>query len=84
MQPTDLLRIPVRLFWFLSKNIDRIQADNDLRLFNLNLVVASASGEGAKEAIEGYRNGLIEQRGEVIREEQVASAPDDILAFTNL
>ena len=68
----------------MSKNIDRIQADNDLRLLNLNLVVASAGGESSKEIIDTYRNSLIEQRGEIVQEAQIISETSEILAFTQM
>ncbi|WP_354734409.1 hypothetical protein [Acinetobacter nosocomialis] len=37
-----VLKLPIRIFWLLSKNIQRIQARNDLR--HLNVATAAAFG----------------------------------------
>lgn len=42
--------MPIRTFWSFTKNINRIQADNDLRA--MDIALSANSGEFAKELRE--------------------------------
>lgn len=52
------MRMPVRRFWLLHRNVTRIQAEEDLR--QLTTVNAAQAPEAAKE----YREQLVLQIGE--------------------
>lgn len=56
----DLLSLPIRFFWTLHINIDRIQAQKDMRSLSL-MNCAFVGGEGAKK----YRELLIMELGDV-------------------
>lgn len=55
----DLLNIPVYVFWELAKNIDRIRAEEDMRLFAL---MQNVVGGDPKEL---YRH-LNKEKGQVV------------------
>lgn len=55
----ELLDLPIYLFWELSKNIGRLQAEQDLRLFRL---LQNIIGGNPKE----YINDLVKERGNII------------------
>lgn len=68
----------------MSRHIDRIRADQELRLFDLHLVASSVSMGGNKEMIDNYRAMLLEQRGMIVRMEEKISSESDIMNFLNM
>lgn len=50
MSLDEVMRMPIRTFWSFTKNINRIQADNDLRA--MDIALSANSGEFAKELRE--------------------------------
>lgn len=54
MSPLELLGVPITMFWMLSRNIDRLRAEEDVR--NLQVArAAQADGEGVKAFMEGLQ-----------------------------
>ena len=54
MSPLELLGVPLTMFWMLSRNIDRLRAEEDVR--NLQVArAAQADGEGVKAFMEGLQ-----------------------------
>lgn len=54
MSPLELLGVPLTMFWMLSRNIDRMRAEEDVR--NLQVArAAQADGEGVKAFMEGLQ-----------------------------
>ncbi len=54
MSPLELLGVPLTMFWMLSRNIDRLRAEEDVR--NLQVArAAQADGEGVKTFMEGLQ-----------------------------
>ena len=54
MTPLELLGVPLTMFWMLSRNIDRLRAEEDVR--NLQVArAAQADGEGVKAFMEGLQ-----------------------------
>ena len=53
MSPLELLNVPLTMFWMLSRNIDRLRAEEDVR----NLQVARAS-QAEGEAVKAFMEGL--------------------------
>ena len=54
MSPLELLGVPLTMFWMLSRNIDRLRAEEDVR--NLQVArAAQADGEGVKAIMEGLQ-----------------------------
>ncbi len=50
----ELQGIPLTMFWMLSRNIDRLRAEEDIR--NLQVArAAQADGEGVKAFMEGLQ-----------------------------
>lgn len=50
----ELLGIPLTMFWMLSRNFDRLRAEEDIR--NLQVArAAQADGEGVKAFMEGLQ-----------------------------
>lgn len=76
--------MPVRLFWYLSRHVDRIRADRELRLFDLHLIASSAAMGGGKEVIDNYKATLIQQKGVVVKTKEKVSSKDDILKLMEL
>ena len=84
MAPQALLKLPIRLFWSMSRHVDRVRAEQELRLLDLHLICAAGPfGGQSKETIESYRAMLLEQRGEVSRAQEVYSAKNDIMDLAN-
>lgn len=59
----ELLSVPIRFFWTLSSNIDRIQASFDVRTLSLQHV-AVATGMTGGEGVKKLRESLEMQIGE--------------------
>jgi len=57
----ELLRLPITAFWELSKNVDRIRAEEDMRMFTL--INHAVSGEPEK-----FMDRLTAERGEIVEE----------------
>lgn len=55
-----LLSWPIKRFWFYNKMVDRVRAEEDLRL--VHLLASATSGEAYGKAIEG----LERQMGEIV------------------
>ena len=53
MSPLELLNVPLTMFWMLSRKIDRLRAEEDVR----NLPVARAS-QADGEAVKAFMEGL--------------------------
>ena len=54
MSTLELLGVPLTMFWMLSRNIDRLRAEEDVR--NLQVArAAQADGEGVKAFMEGLQ-----------------------------
>lgn len=56
------MEVPVRTFWFMNAQIDRIQAQKDMR----SLTVA-VCGQGGGEAAQNFRERLVIEAGEVVK-----------------
>lgn len=68
---TDLLALPIRVFWFMNSQIDRIAAQKDMR--SLNVAVCSMGGEAATN----HRERLILEIGSIV------TAKNDPLSAAN-
>lgn len=58
----ELMRLPIRTFWFINQSIDRIQAQKDMR--SLSVAVC---GQGGGAAAQEYRQRLVIEQGEVFK-----------------
>ena len=74
----DLMAIPIKTFWLMSGNIRRIKAGDDLR--NLMTATAAQSAEGIQE----YRERLIVDIGEVMKEPSAIDVERDEAGFAEL
>lgn len=54
--------MPVRTFWFMNSQIDRVQAQKDMR----SLTVA-VCGQSSKEAAQNFRESLVIEVGEPVK-----------------
>ena len=53
---------PIRVFWMLTRNTDRIRAENELRVLHNRI-----AGQGAgREGIEAYQRALQAEIGAVV------------------
>lgn len=48
--------MPVKRFWFYNRQVDRLAAEEDLRM--INLLVAVTSSEAYGKAVEGLRKSM--------------------------
>lgn len=74
--------MPLRTFWLMNKNIDRIQAQNDMRS-----LVRSVTSQSGQEQIENYRKTLIAETGTIVKLEEgvtVIEAERDEAGFAEL
>lgn len=62
-----VLNLPIRVFWLLSKNIQRIQARQDLRTLNINTAVALGSNGINANSIGTMRDQLSDELGVFIK-----------------
>lgn len=61
----DLLRAPLKRFWFLLRQIDRLHAEDDLRM------IRAAASASSSESYEAASKHLTEQLGDVFVFEEV-------------
>ena len=66
----ELLSLPIKTFWRLHANVNRIRAEADIRSFMVS--TASQSTEGAK-----FRDNLIVEMGEITKTDPIAGAIRD-------
>jgi hypothetical protein len=76
----ELLKLPIRVFWLMNFNIDRITAQNDGR--SLNVAAVSQSSDGVRQ----YRERLEIETGTVVKFkfDPVATAVRDEVAIAEL
>lgn len=53
MSLDDILNLPLKRFWFLANQVDRIRAEEDMR--QLQLLACAQSSEGFESAVESLR-----------------------------
>ncbi|WKZ86345.1 hypothetical protein N5B55_05165 [Ralstonia pickettii] len=63
--------MPIRRFWLMSNNINRLMAERDMRA--LSVAGSAQSGEGFTE----YRQQLILEIGTVLRDDPMSSERDE-------
>ncbi|MCL2874778.1 MAG: hypothetical protein FWF12_00490 [Betaproteobacteria bacterium] len=61
MSYEEVMRMPIRTFWFMNSNIERIQAQKDMR--SLTVAVCGQGGETAQQ----FHERLIVEAGTVVR-----------------
>ncbi len=74
----QLLAMPLKRFWFLSRSVDRIAAEQDLRLLSIGASVQS--GESYKDMVTG----LHKQMGKVVIMDEVERAQTEVLDRSGL
>ena len=67
----DVLALPVKTFWLLHKNVDRISAERDMRMI---MVMGSVQ---SSEALNGMTASLRKQMGVVVEIDEAAAAVED-------
>lgn len=78
IDPQRCLSLPIRLFWVLAGNVDRLRAQNQIELLDVSSV-SQAMGDG--EALKTFRAQLLERMGPTSRLEAPRSSPEDIMAL---
>lgn len=53
LSPQELWKLPVKTFWLMHKNVDRLLAEDNLRL--ATVFAQTQSSEGFSEFVEGLR-----------------------------
>ena len=67
------MTLPIKAFWFMNAQIERINAQRDIR----SLDVISATNSPDIETVTSYRERLVIEIGEVVRESKASSSPMD-------
>lgn len=62
MSYEEVMGMPIRTFWFMNTNIERIQAQKDMR----SLTVA-VCGQGGGEAAQEFRQRLVIEAGTAVK-----------------
>lgn len=73
--------IPIKTFWMMNQNIDRILAQRDIRALTV-----AVTGQGGQEATQSYRQTLTIEVGTVVKmsEDPVRDAVRDEEGFQSL
>lgn len=58
----ELMSLPIKTFWMLNNNIERIQAQKDMRALTV-----AVCGQGGGEAAQNFRERLVIEAGEVVK-----------------
>jgi len=58
------MRLPLRTFWLMNRNIDRIEAKNDMRAMSVAMVAQSNA-----ETANTFRRGLSIEAGVIVKME---------------
>lgn len=61
---SEVMAMPLKTFWLLSNNIDRIEAQKDLRLLSVNV---SSGANATTESVQKMYESLQAERGEVVK-----------------
>ena len=70
----------------MSRHIDRLRAEQDLREFERGALCAAVTAQGDQQFLNELRGALMEQMGTVMQRREVASSKSDIeklMAFAN-
>lgn len=78
MSYREVMCLPIRTFWLLSTNINRLFAEHDMRL--LSVTAAVNSSDGMKDKI----NELTQELGRITRFEEVFDASALMLLKSSL
>ena len=69
---TAVMQLPLKTFWLMSRNIERIEAKKDLRAMSV-AIVAQSNADGATQ----FRQALVVEAGVIVKldDETVAAGP---------
>jgi hypothetical protein len=56
------LKLPLKTFWLMNRNIDRIEAKNDMRAMSV-AIVAQANGD----SVQQFRQELVVEAGTIVK-----------------
>lgn len=84
MAYAEVMRLPLRTFWLMHRNIDRIEAKRDMRAMSVSLV-AQSTPDGAKQ----FRQELLVEAGTIVKlegagEDSPLAAKRDDSGFADL
>jgi len=57
-----VMRLPLKTFWLMSTNIDRIEARNDMRA-----VTVAQMAQATPEGVQQFREALVIEAGEIVK-----------------
>lgn len=57
-----VMRLPLKTFWLMSSNVDRIEAKKDMR----SLTVAQFS-QATNDGVQQFRDALVIEAGEIVK-----------------
>jgi hypothetical protein len=80
MSYLEVMSVPIRAFWLMNFNIDRVQAQGDIRA--LTVAISGQDGEAAQD----YRQKLVLEVGTIVKLEEgsVLSEKRDEEGFSEL
>ncbi len=58
----EVMRLPLRTFWLMSRNIDRIEAKQDMRAMSV-AIVSQSNADGVTQ----FRKGLVVEAGTIVK-----------------
>jgi len=74
----DTLDLPLRTFWMMSNNINRISAEEDIR--NLSVATGSQSEKGFKQVSEALK----EEMGEIFKRSEESEVMESLSKLRKL
>lgn len=78
IDPMRCLSLPVRIFWVLAGNVDRLRAQDQIELLDVS---SMAQAMGSAEAQKEFRAHLVERLGTISRAEAPRTPREGILAL---
>lgn len=68
-----VMRLPLKTFWLMSANIDRIEARKDMRAMTV-AQMAQATPDG----VQKFREALVIEAGEIVKLDESATDPRNV------
>lgn len=66
----EVMRLPIRTFWLMSGNIDRIEARKDMRA-----ITVAQFAQATPEGVQQFRDALVIEAGDIVKLDGASEDP---------
>lgn len=66
----EVMRLPIRTFWLMASNIDRIEARKDMRA-----ITVAQFAQATPEGVQQFRDALVIEAGSIVKMDDTPTDP---------